>query len=325
VKHILLPLALLALGTSIVLLPSPAAEVYSTDFDSHAVGPDQWAGTDGWLGNSIGVGAHGIDSNQFAGALGNTAYLGGNLPSCTTIITLFRSVNVDPADTGVPVMAFETLVGVDDPGHARRDDFIFNFYNTNGQSLAAIRFSNQEQYYGIWRRDGSNQYDTGVEFFRGELHLLHAEMDLAANTWSADLDGIPLFTNAQFSATGNARTFGSVAAQWDLTANFVNGYGSNWMLVADWSVTTLPQGETPFTVRDFTHDAASNSFSLTWSADAGYDYGVEYSHDLENWTNDLQSSIFSNVTSAGTLSFTDPIAYGASHRYYRVRRTETPW
>jgi len=325
VKHFLLPLALVAFGLPWVTLSSRAAEVYSTDFESFPVGPDQWAGNEGWLGNSTGAGTHGIDSNQFEGALGNTAYLGGSQPSGTTLVTLYRSVNVDPADTGVPTMACETLMGIADPGHQRRDDFIFNFYNSGGQSLAAIRFSNQEASFGIWRRDGSTQYDTEVEFIRGELHLLHTEIDLVANQWSADLDGIPLFTNAQFTATSGDRDFGSVAAQWDLTAAGVMGYGSNWMLVADWSIETLPQGESPVLVREFTRNENSNTFSMGWNRDAGYDYHVEYSDDLENWKSDLTGSTFSNVTSGGTLSFTDSVAGGISRRYYRIRRIETPW
>ena len=56
--------ALLCIGGIVACLaamPLPAELLYSTDFEAFTPGADNWVGTEGWLGNSTGVGAHGID------------------------------------------------------------------------------------------------------------------------------------------------------------------------------------------------------------------------------------------------------------------------
>lgn len=56
---------------------SQAADIYFTDFEEFNVGPDEWAGTNGWSGNSTGVGVHGIDLDMVP-ALDKTAFPGGS-------------------------------------------------------------------------------------------------------------------------------------------------------------------------------------------------------------------------------------------------------
>ena len=299
-----------------------AAEIYATEFEEFVSGPDMWADTNGWLGNSKGVGVHGIDIGMISG-LGNTGFLGGSQPLSPTV-TLLRPVDINPTNTGVPFVSFEVLMGIEDSINNRRDDFIYTFYNIGGEELAAIRFSNQESSYGIWRRDGNVQYDTGVDFLHGELHILYAEIDFASNKWSADLDGIPLFTNAGFNASGKTLSLGSVAVQWDLTSNVVTEYGDNWMLVADFSVRTVPQGATPFFIAEIRQPTSLEEIQISWLGEPGFDYHVEYSDDLAHWTNDFPNSTIPALTVTTNLSYTAPIEAGKPRRYYRIRRTDKP-
>ena len=186
--------------------PSPAELLYSTDFEAFTIGPDHWVGTEGWLGNSTGVGAHGIDHDQVV-ALGKTAYLGFNQPT-DTLVSVYKRLDHDPVARQTARIQIDTLLGIEDSTNGHRDSFFISIYNIDGWFLGAVRFANEIPSFGVWRLDGPNQYDTGVEFIHGELHLLFIEIDLQNNLWRADLDGIPLFAGRQFTATGQARNLG---------------------------------------------------------------------------------------------------------------------
>ena len=87
--------------------------------------------------------------------------------------------------------------------------------------------------FGIWREDGVNQFDTQLDFIPSELYNLFVTINLNDNTWSADIDGIPLFENSQFSNTGEPIDLGFIAYEWDLTAVTTLQHGDNFLLVAD--------------------------------------------------------------------------------------------
>ncbi len=301
---------------------SVANELYFTDFDSFTAGNDQWVGTDGWLGISTGVGAHGIDDG-IVPALGKTAFIGFNQPS-STFVTVLRPINYDPLANGTPKIRFESFLGIEDSTNGRRDSFFVSFYNIAGAFLASIRFANEDASFGIWRLDGTTQTDTAVDFINGELHLLFAEIDFSTNTWSADLDGIPLFTNATFNATGQTLNFGSAAAEWQLASAGVAGYGDNWMLVADWSIRSVSPGENPFRIREIDLNA-SNQPVLQWLGECGFNYQFYYSDDgMLTWKSDLPGSVFSGILVDGVLSYTDETAPVPSQRQFRVVRSEAP-
>lgn len=299
-----------------------ALELYYTDFESFTVGSDKWAGTDGWAANSKGVGVHGIDYEIVPG-LGKTAFLGYKQPSVSPVAVV-RSVNYNPVAAGKPIVEFETLMGIQDSTNERRDSFFFGFYNTNGNFLASIRFSNEPLTYGIWRLDGSSQTDTGVQFTRNALHLLYARIDFATNRWSADLDGIPLFTNAVFNGTSRPRTLGSVSAEWQLASSSVTNYGNNWLLVADWSVQATPIGETPLRIRG-TGVGAGGLPWVSWNGEAGFGYRVDCTHDLAAvWETNLTSGMYTSTATAGLITFSDTNAPPGSNRNYRVVRWPSP-
>ena len=311
-------------------LPGPpvaAGELYRTDFetyDSGAVdwvaGDDMWAGTDGWIGNSTGLGVHGIDQDIIAGGgLGRTAFLGFRQPA-STFVYVARQIPYNPGAGDLPVVEVETLVGIQDSiTKPTRDSFFVSIWNSAGDFLAGIRFANQTASYGLWRLDGTvDEEDTGVNFYRAQLHLLGLRVDLPNNRWSADLDGIPLFADAPFHAGAAAVNFGYVAYEWQLSALSPSGFGDNWMLVADLIVRSAGRGIVPFRFCGFERDGAGTS--VCWPGEIGFHYQVEYSDDGAVWRSNLPNSFFPVLTGDQHLMFTDPAA--APSRFYRVVRRE---
>jgi len=212
-----------------------ARDLYKTDFENFTAGSDNWVGTDGWLGNSTGTGSHGIDQDVIpGGGLGKTAFLGYKKPS-KTFVSVAKPIQYTPGAGDLDVIEIETLVGIQDSsvGNDNRDSFFVSVFNKADQYLAGVRFSNIPESYGLWREDGVGSTDTGLVFVKGELHLLFMRIDLATNTWSATLDGLPLFTNAQFNASGKAVEMGYLAYEWQITSGNTLTSGDNWMLVAD--------------------------------------------------------------------------------------------
>jgi len=313
-RSVILWLALL-----LVAIPAGAITLYSTAFEEFTAGDDRWAGTNGWLGSSVGAGVHGIDQDILPG-LGKTAFLGFNRPK-QTFVTVFRPVLYDPVTNGTPVVEFETLMGIVDSTNGLRDSFFFTFYNSAGNMLAALRFDNSDLNFGIWRLNGVSQVDTGVNFIRSELHLLFASIDFSNNRWSADLDGIPLFTEVPFNESSQTQNLGYVAAEWQLSGATTNNYGNNWMLVADWAVRAFPPTNTPCAVESlgWTVDGAP---SVAWTGSIGFDYTLQYSEDLLSWSSDLTQGVYTNILSMTPLVYIDHAA--VSRRFYRLQRRFAP-
>lgn len=308
-------------------LPLSAAELYWTDFEGFTAGENQWAGTEEWISNDVTSGAQSIDQDLIiGGGLGKTASIGFNRPDATFTFVA-RPIGHDAATTGIPIVEIQTLLGIEDSTNGRRDDFFLSIYNNNGSRLASIRFDNQSpsaigSQFGIWREDGLYQFDTLLEFIHGELFDLYLRIDLAANTWSADIDGVPLFTDATFTATTAPVNLGLVAFEWDVAALLPSGAGDNFLLVADLAVRSVPTGTEPF-VAGFTRTAGGER-TISWPADPGFIYQVEYSGDLIDWFTDLPDSEITAGSVSGTMSYTDPTPGQPARRFYRVRRTEVP-
>ena len=320
-RHII---AFILASMSLAVLPAEGGLLYRTDFENFVSGDDKWVGTDGWIGNNTGRAVHGIDQDVIAGGgLGKTAFIGFSLPS-STLVFVAKPINYSPQPGDLPLVRVETLVGIQDSStlHPARDSFFVSVYHSSGGYLAGIRFDNRPATYGIWRADGANpDHDTGVIFYRGELHLLSFTVNLPINRWSAELDGIPLFEDAPFTATTRTVGFGYLAYEWQLGAATATGYGDNWMLVADTVVRSAPLGIEPFKVSSLVHTAASTT--LTWPGQKGFDYQIEYTDNLVTWRRDLTGSAFPAILADQTLTFQDA-ASGLPRRFYRVLRTETP-
>lgn len=315
--------------------PLDAGELYSTDFEGFPVGDNLWAGTESWVSNDTTSGAQGILQDYVTNLdLGKTAYLGFETPA-GPFTTVARPVNYDPAVGGFPRIEFESFLGVQDSNNGLRDRFFVSFYNIGGTFLAAIVFDNTSANGDVLRwqglaNDAPQVSNTGVPFVRGDqsfgfvaLQILRAQIDLVNNTWSAQLDGIPLFSDAPFTDEALAPlTLGSVAAEWELSIPQPAFAGNNWLLVADWFVRSVPVGVEPFVIDGLTRDEAGET-TLSWLGEPGFDYQVWYSDDLESWHDTLPDASFPGITLAAPLSFTDRETL-PKQRYYRVVRTATP-
>lgn len=280
-------------------------------------------------------GSQGIVEDFTQLPLGKTAYLGFEPPT-SPLTRVFRPIGYDPAPSGVYHLEFESFLGILDSANGQRDQFFISFYDasSSGRFLAALLFDNSTVDGDIFRWRGKSDLSieespTGLTFPRGEqtfpafvaLQILKVEIDLAANTWSAHLDGIPAFTDASFTDPAYLPlTLGSVAAEWELTDPAAPG--DNWLFVADWFVRTAPQGADPFLIESISESAAGE-ITITWQGDPGYDYHVEYSSDLQTWHTDLPGANFPGITSQGPLSFTDTDVL-PEKRFYRVGRQESP-
>ena len=311
-----------ACGITLLLsLPLPAEYLYTTGFEAFTIGPDQWIGTEGWIGNGAGVGAHGIDSNLLP-TLGKSAYLGFNQPT-STFTFVAKPFTYDPVAQGAAEIYVESLLGIEDSTNGKYDNFYLSFYNSIGGYLASILFSNHPGTYGIWRLDGLTQVDTTIDFITGELHLITASINHAANTWSAAMDGIPLFTNAPFTATGRSRDVGPVSYEWQLSDPDPANFGNNWLLVADLAVIAVPPGEGPF-LMDTIGFSETGQATFSFTGEPGWNYQVEFSDNAILWRNTLPDSFFTAIPEPTQLPFTDPTPSPPPGRYYRVVRSVTP-
>ncbi|MDA7536717.1 hypothetical protein OAG28_01610 [Akkermansiaceae bacterium] len=322
------PVSLLLLGSLL-----HADVLYDTDFDDFPAGNNQWAGTDGWTSNDTTSGAQSIDSGLIP-ALLQTASIGFNPPdSSFTFVAL--NLGYDHVATGVPEVEIDALLGIEDSTNSRRDDFYLSLYNSDADRLASIRFDNQDpsinnSLFGIWREDGTTQFDTELDFIPGELFNLFITLNLETNTWTADIDGMPLFENAPFTNTANTVNLGFLAFEWQISnvTTSQNGDdtlfpGDNFLLIADLSVrSATEEPNPPFVV---THSfSESNEVTLSWPTGVGFEYQVEYSTDLDTWLDTLPNSHYDNITSSSTVSYTDTSASKGLFRYYRVRQTTAP-
>ena len=221
-----------------------AVDIYETDFESFSVGSDQLVGTDGWVGTNANEGVHGIDEGLIEG-LGKTAFLGFNPPT-TDFVSVAHPVAFDPLGQGLPTVEFFAFIGVADSTNGLYDRFYISFYNGDDDLLAAIALDNTPADFGVLRYDGSELIHTGELFVNDAVQALFVSIDFSKNTWSAKLDGLPLFTNETFNATGSGLLLGSIAAEWEVVAP--GDPGNNWMLFDEWTVTAKSAVDVEFPV-----------------------------------------------------------------------------
>ena len=303
--------------------------LYDTDFDNFPAGANNWSGNDNWISNDTTSGAQTIDGNVLP-ALLNTATLGFSQPiSRFTFVAL--DLDYDHLATEKPIVEINTLIGIEDSTNDQRDDFYLSIYNTDGNRLASIRFDNEgpdttNSQFGIWRENSTSQFDTLFDFALGELFNLVAAVDLENNTWSASIDSIPMFENAQFSNTGDPINFGFLAFEWAITALSTSDHGDNFLLVADISIQSVDtQSVGDMTRVEVTHQFDSlGGINLNWQTAVGWTDQVEYSTDLITWFDDLPESTFEGTDTPTTINFSHAKDPEEAYRFYRVNRTRTP-
>ena len=318
------------LAVLIAMLPEPAGAelLYFTDFDDFPSGENAWHGFDGWQANDRTSGAQAIVTDLLDGALGSTATLGFNRPN-GSFTTVFKRINYDPATGPSELVAFALLFGIEDSTeftNYRRDDFFLTFYDSDGFPLAAIRISNTDANYGFWYRNGSplsqgyEETDTGLDFVQGELQELTGTIDFGSNQWSAEIDGIPLFTEAEFNGTNRSLALGYIAIEWQIAQGNPGNYGDNFILVSDLRVETVEAIVPPVKIDSVTRGPDGNIL-ISWQPSAGYSYEIEYSDDLVTWQTDLPNSDFPSPSGAEPLQFVDTGLTQMGRRYYRVVQT----
>lgn len=299
-----------------------AEELYFTDFENFPVGDNNWVGTDGWLGTENSSETSFIDNTAFNGSLGNTAGLGLERPDARRV-SILKPINHDHNATGDNIIEIETLISIKDSTNNFYDDFYLSIYkSTGGNPIASIRFDNQNPddqntRYGIWREDGVTQFDTTVNFIHEELYDLFIRINLTDNTWSADLDGIPLFGNETFTSavSGSEINFGFIAYEWQVSSSSRFFHGNNFLLVEDLRITSL--NDVPEAVTALFYNTPEGP-TLTWEGKGNMNYQVEYSNDLSTWLDDLPGSMLSSGQSSGTISFTDTSGPSSDKRFYRI-------
>ena len=313
------------LTTVSFVTPVKAGTLYSTQFEEFTVGNNLWGGNNDWVTNNSNNGVQGIMQDPVADLpLGKAAYI-GYAPPNKTLTFVYRSVSHDPVATGYPEVQFDCLLGVQDSTNSKRDRFYISFYNIPGAFLAAVVFDNTTG--KVMTDDGVTVRDTGVTFVRGDqllgiaaLQALSASINFSKNEWSAELDGVPLFTQ-KFTSVQATMNLGPVSAEWEVASGSPGQAGNNWLLVADWLVASIPPE--PFSLLPVNRLVGEGSL-LRWPAHPGFDYQVQFTSDLKSWSTALPGSRFASNKITGLLSFTDSTLPAPSQRYYRVRRTPTP-
>lgn len=306
-------------------LPSIHGEVlYDTDFDSFPAGPNNWSQIENWISNDTTSGAQSIDGNVLP-ALLNTATLGFAQPT-TPFTFVALNLGYDHITSGKPIVEIDTLIGIEDSTNNRRDDFYLTIYNRDGNRLASVRFDNESpnngnSQFGIWRENGTTQFDTLFDFAPGELFNLIATIDLEENTWSISTDDVPIFENVQFSNTTSPINFGFLAFEWELTASSTSNHGNNFLLVADINIQSFsrqPALEVTFQINSL------GEINLNWQTAVGWTDQVEYSSDLVTWFDDLPESTFESMDSPIIITFSEIKDPAISSRFYRVKRIRVP-
>lgn len=300
--------------------------LYSTDFDDFQVGDDQWSANSDWVTDNSTSGVNFIDNLAFNQALGNTAGLGLNRPSKDRV-RMLTQIPHDHLANGESILEIETLIAIKDSENNFRDDFFFSIYNGSGTRLASIRFDNEApevsgSNFGFWREDGASQFDTAFDFVHEELYDLFMTIDLASNTWSASVNGSPLFEKATFTnaATGSDIALGIIGFEWDLNSGSPFLYGDNFLLVADLRVVSKAPGHPLSLEIELNDNSAPN---LSWDGFAGKTYRIEYSDSLEegSWLADLPDSTFSTLEISKRFSFTLPPSTAAK-KFFRLVQSE---
>jgi hypothetical protein len=226
--------------------------------------------------------------------------------------------------TGENFLRLNAVIGISDTDMgSARNLFFIDFANSSLDRLASLNYNNTEAAFGLWRDDGIDVHDTEEEFIREEVQLLFIEIDLAGNTWTVELDGFPIFRDAPFTATASTRDLGAIFFTWQRGGAIP--WGNNWMLIDDVAVsvdtlaTVIP--EEPFKLISVSRDA-SDCAKLTWRAQPGFDYQVEYSDDLVTWRSDLPDSLKSEPVEMET-TYTDLSSASVPSRAYRIVRTSS--
>ena len=213
--------------------------LYATDFETFPLGAGTLVPTDGWRGLNDNGGASGI-VNASGGRAG---YLGFNPPTNGAAnVYVYPPVNFQPLAAGRPIVNFSADLRVIDSANGIYDRFEVGIYNLAGARLAAVVWDNAN--LQVLRDDGTDTLvDTGALFANNQQYTLAFSINFTANTWSASLNGVALFTAAPFNATGATRDLGDVDLVWRI--GIAATPGDNYLVFDNYSLTAVAAATAP--------------------------------------------------------------------------------
>ncbi len=183
-------------------------------------------------GSHVGQGLHDVDEDIYSGR-GKSAFLGGTSPADgDPVVQVHRPFDrwlIEQAT--IETLKFQVFFGVAASFEGGNDAFAFTFYDSAGRTLASLQFDTDAIDFGIWVEDGVEREYSGESFLTDYLHALRASVDLTANVWSAELDGLPIFSGRAFTAMDPRPTIAAVGAEW-IIADLLSP-GDNWLLFDD--------------------------------------------------------------------------------------------
>ncbi|MDB6128984.1 MAG: hypothetical protein JWM04_91 [Verrucomicrobiales bacterium] len=202
---------------------------YETDFQGFTPGIDNIEDTEGWLGDGVTSGVSGI-INGFP-EFGQAGYLGFGIPR-NQVISLYRSININPINQGTPFIVFSVDMEVVNSNNGHFDQFGFAIYNQNVDVLGSVIFDNSTRH--ILHFDGNSTHDTG-HFFTNNVHYqLTVIMNFANRTWSGSMDGTKIFNNVAFNLPGFDMDLADIDPQW--TVKSLATPGNNYLLFDNFSI-----------------------------------------------------------------------------------------
>ena len=302
-------LALVTTAASLAITGSVtrADTLYATDFSNFLIGADLLAGTDGWVGSNLGQGVHGTVGNTDP-SIGTAGFIGRASPASTAVLVYRRTPFTPSAQNGTEVR-FSTKLMLNKSTSGDDDFFNIVVYNQDSEILSSLAFNMFNK--TIRRRTDSGYETLGTEFEFATLFELAFTIDFAGNTWTATMDGAPLFEDAPFAPARITLNLNEVGAAWIIYDP--DNPGNNWMMFDDWRV----EVRRPLRIDSVTM-APGGAVNLRWRVSPGRDYKVQSSDDGETWSDDLPQSSFSAGSGDRVFEYSDTTNGGARQRIYRV-------
>jgi PKD repeat protein len=134
----------------------------------------------------------------------------------------------------VGVVEFSVDLWIQDSTSNNYDNFRFEVWNRNEEYLGCIEFDNER--LSVFRGDGSDLINTGIEFQNGVPYTLSASIDLAKETWSAYLDDQILFADQPITQTQRVVDLGSIDVVWQIRQQ--GNPGDNFMGFDNYRIAT---------------------------------------------------------------------------------------
>jgi PKD repeat protein len=237
--------------------------IYETDFEYFSKGFNTLDGFDGWTSSE--GDANSGTSGIFEAEEGNLAAWIGYNPTNRTQVSVYRNVDV-PAAVGV--VEFSVDLWIQDSTSNNHDNFRFEVWNRNGEYLGCIEFDNQT--LSIYRGNGADLSNTGIEFQNGVPYALSATINLEQQIWTAYLNDQLLFKDQPITQTQSVVDLGSIDAVWQIRQQ--GNPGDNFMGFDNYRIATSKL--VPVITSPGQKQAEANG---------NFDYQIEASHSPEEY------------------------------------------